>query len=78
MKTNGNYPAHPTGDHSNIEPDYGLTKREYFAAIAMKGLLSNYKPSDFTGGMVQLQASIVITACEIADNIINQLNQTSI
>jgi len=49
MKTNGNDPANPTigweltahGDPVVITDQYGLTKREYFAAMAMQGLLNN-------------------------------------
>lgn len=28
-------------DHYNIKPQQGLTKREYFAGLAMQGLLAN-------------------------------------
>jgi hypothetical protein len=35
MSTDGNEPAYPDRNNS------GLTKREYFAAMALKGILSN-------------------------------------
>jgi len=49
MKTNGNDPANPTigweltvhGDPVVITDQYGLTKREYFAAMVMQGLMAN-------------------------------------
>ena len=33
--------AFPSGDPSGLEPCGGLTKREYFAAMAMQGLLAS-------------------------------------
>ena len=33
--------VYPTGCQSHIEPTGGLTKREYFAATAMQGLLAS-------------------------------------
>jgi hypothetical protein len=38
---NPNSPAFPLGIESGYEPDKGLLKREYFAALAMQGLLAN-------------------------------------
>ena len=42
--TDGNDPIAPIIPHDNShEPMYGLTVREYFAAMAMQGLFSNHK-----------------------------------
>ena len=44
MKSNPNDTAFPSAwmqDHSGSLPVGGLTKREYFAALAMQGLLAN-------------------------------------
>lgn len=41
----GNKPIHPIGIGGVI--NIGLTKREYFAAIAMQGLLANSYQQDF-------------------------------
>jgi len=52
METKANDTAYPAGAMSNFEetnPVGGLTKREYFAAMAMQGLLSNqgsWSPSE--------------------------------
>jgi len=32
--------AYPTGDHRGVQPEYGISKLEYFAGIAMQGLIS--------------------------------------
>lgn len=41
MTTNANTYVYPVGDHSHIQGEYGLTKREYFAALAMQGLFAS-------------------------------------
>lgn len=38
---NGDLPLHPTLTHDSDTGFLGITKREYFAAMAMQGLLSN-------------------------------------
>jgi hypothetical protein len=38
MKTDGNDSAFPLGQHVGLMP--GLTKREYFAAMAMQGMIA--------------------------------------
>jgi hypothetical protein len=40
---NGNKPAYPQKKEFIDVDETGLTKREYFAAMAMQGLLSNSK-----------------------------------
>jgi hypothetical protein len=37
MKTDQNEPIYPEKDWANV-PTFGLTKREYFVAMAMQGL----------------------------------------
>jgi hypothetical protein len=49
MENMGNESAYPHPDASCLHP--GLTKREYFAGLAMQGLLSN------PGGPVQANCS---------------------
>ena len=69
--TNGNDLAHPTNiidPERQFEPEYhtGLTKREYFAAMALQGLLSE-----------QYWASAECAAkysVDMADALINALN----
>lgn len=40
--------ASQSGDEDNLFVQAGLTKREYFAGLAMQGLLSNPSQIDFT------------------------------
>jgi hypothetical protein len=71
-ETNPNEPAfskpafyHPDGGLDS--PNTGLTKREYFAAMALQGLLA-------LGGVVY--QSPVKSAVEYADALIEELNKT--
>ena len=75
MKTEPNEFAYPMLDPNGQYAQYGLTKREHFAGLIAQGLLANYKPCDFTGGQVQMEASIIVTSVEMADAIIAQLNK---
>jgi hypothetical protein len=64
MKTQANHPAFTKGADSWIQE--GLTKREYFAAMAMQGLLSAYYgnelyPTRFANDSVDM-ADALITA----------------
>ena len=70
MHTNKYDPAFPTHDYfdeklTGIVP--GLTKREYFAAMALQGLLANSGLND--------NPDDAKTAVEIADALIARLNQ---
>lgn len=69
-----------TADGNNVQDVKGLTKREYFAAMAMQGLLTNsnvlkffqregLNPNEF----INLVAK---DSTEIADALINALNET--
>jgi hypothetical protein len=68
MKTEPNEPSTGFG-YSAPYPSYyknGLTKREYFAALAMQGILS---------GKVQIDSNLVGDyAVEYADQLIKSLN----
>jgi hypothetical protein len=63
-----------TNPNADYIGGYGLTKREYFAAIALQGLLSNLNPIDFKGGEPQMHAHAVVTSVELSDALIEQLN----
>ncbi|MCW3111308.1 MAG: hypothetical protein JWQ09_5814 [Segetibacter sp.] len=41
MEAQQNQSAFPTGDHSNVQPEYGISKLEYFSGIAMQGFIAN-------------------------------------
>jgi hypothetical protein len=71
--TNPNEPAfskpafyHPDGGLDS--PNTGLTKREYFAAMALQGMLAKYG-SDY-------QVQIAKDAIYWADSLIDELNKT--
>ncbi len=61
--TNGNDAAYP----NNMKPDYGLSKREYFAAMAMQGLCAD-------SSMTKSQ-SIASLSVACADALIEELNK---
>jgi len=63
-ETKANEPVYP---NKFVPILYGLTKREYFAAMAMQGLLA-------LGGVVY--QSPVKSAVEYADALIEELNKT--
>jgi hypothetical protein len=68
--TNGNEPAFGHG-FSNEYGDHevpGLTKREYFAAMAMQGMLANPEIEDSF-------KTISSSAVDVADYIIEALNK---
>jgi len=52
----------------------GLTKREYFAAMAMQGLLSNKYFQVYKEGKLFVDV-VAKTSIEMADELLNQLNQ---
>ena len=67
---NANKPINPIQD-LNKHPSglFGLTKREYFAGLAMQGLLSNPYPD-----IVGLNPDIITsTAIDLADKLLKQL-----
>lgn len=68
MRTIANANAFP-GDSELTGPEHGLTKREYFAALALQGMLANaaYDPMLEPWGMEE-------KAVECADILIDALN----
>lgn len=63
-----------TADGSSVMHESGLTKREYFAAMALQGLLANdwaeYRSKDEGCGMISA------AAVNYADALIEQLNKS--
>lgn len=53
----------------------GLTKREWFAGMAMQGLISNNATSDAPYDIPILAAMIAKTACTFADALITELEK---
>jgi hypothetical protein len=35
----GTESVHPTGDHNNVQPEYGIDMRSYLSAMAMQSFL---------------------------------------
>jgi hypothetical protein len=62
---------HPDGGMSTQKD--GLTKREYFASMAMQGMLAN----NAEGNTEWDYETIAKHSCKAADALINQLNQKS-
>ena len=74
-ETKANEPAfskaafyHPDGGLDS--PNAGLTKREYFASMAMQGIIANKDGLD-----IKIER-IVESAVDTADALINELNKT--
>jgi hypothetical protein len=65
IETNSNQPAYPHCDFGDI----GVTKREYFAAMAMQGLLANPAYADYS---TESKASSAV-AC--ADALLKELEK---
>lgn len=86
MLTKSYHPINPTGAHHYKDKD-GLTKREYFAAIAMQGMLSNINQSygepnvnekameDALKREQQFIDNVAIKAVRYSDALINALNK---
>jgi len=81
MKTEQDQPAHPTMEQGSdsvglpcIYTTPGLTKREYFAGLAMQGLLHNFRDN----GMYEHSKSHPMVSKEsvrCADSLIAELNK---
>ena len=69
--TNPNEPIN-TIDYTASYTSGGLTKREYFASMAMQGILSNPNNHSFT------QKAIAISSVEMADALIKELNEVKV
>jgi hypothetical protein len=75
MKTNGNEPAFSKAAYNDPyfgldASNEGLTKREYFAAIAMQGIITNKDGLD-----IKIEY-IVESAVDAADALIEELSKT--
>lgn len=70
--TNPNAPAFPAGSESVCADKRGLTKREYFAGLAMQGMLSAINGID---GSTHGQKHIAEKALEMAGALIAELNK---
>jgi len=57
-----------TGEVFSLESDDGLTKREFFAAMAMQGLLVTY------AALREGDNSVAVDAVRMADKLIDALN----
>lgn len=68
MKTNPNDTAFPTATNE-WAPTTGLTIRQYYAGVAMQGLLASITLSD-----IPMSAKVQL-AVEFADELINELNK---
>lgn len=68
-KTHGDSPIN-TIEYNNNYVSIGLTKREYFAAMAMQGALANKSAHERTIEM------ITESAVKLADALIEELNKT--
>lgn len=64
--------AFPVFDSEGDATRLGLNKREYFAAMAMQGMLANKAVTD-----VCFKTGIAISSVEIADLLILHLNRTA-
>lgn len=60
-------------DFGWIHPKGGLTKREYFSAMAMQGMCAN---NEYSGKHSNASKQIAHKSVEIADALIEQLNKT--
>jgi len=70
MTTIANDSMHPILDGTHV-PEFGLTKREYFAAMAMQRLVAHGSTKD----EVDIKYMITDRAVKIADELIKSLNQ---
>lgn len=62
------FPSDPAG----YQPQRGLTKREYFAGVAMQGLLANQTIAQFAGA--DLAKAVTNSAVQYADALLAALN----
>ena len=78
--TNGNDLAYPSDrlmeKSFSEEKYYGLTKREYFAAMAMQGMAaSNYWAENFNDQIESYMPAAMKVAVKAADALITALNE---
>jgi hypothetical protein len=76
---NGNKPINPILDWNEVKADStGLTKREYFAGLAMQGLMSN--PEFIKGGSFDFESRktaerVSRISTKVADEVLKQLEK---
>ena len=68
MSTDKNDAAFPVEQFQHYS-SFGLTKREYFASMAMQGILADPDNQGYAEGIAK-------DAVKMADELITQLNQT--
>ena len=83
--TNGNDLAHPTNiidPDRRFESEYhtGLSKREYFSAMALQGICATFSGSPNAERQAEkvgktLSETMAIYAVDVADALINALNE---
>ena len=79
--TNGNESAMPLSEFAyNMQYSSGLTKREYFAAMALQGLCATFSGSPNAERQAEkvgktLSETMAIYAVDVADALINALNK---
>jgi hypothetical protein len=69
---NGTFPAHPVSRDVYSHNSIGLTKREYFAAMAMQGILSSRGTQE---ALNKDRITWESYAVEKADNLLNELDK---
>ena len=78
---NADKPINPIVQEENIGQggkilmctEYGLTKREYFAGLALQGLISSFTEKASYGGWGTEMEATVKCAIDYADKLLNQL-----
>lgn len=60
-------------DHITHEPTEGLTKREYFAAMAMQGMVKDIVWQDSVTGEIHSDDYVAKVAVLVADALLKQL-----
>ena len=73
--TNGNESINAILDSEGNGSFKGLTKREYFAAMAMQGAIANTGVAKQANGEPQTYSSLSVIAVKAADALIIELNK---
>ena len=69
---NSDKPAYPLNPESTFDNENGLTKREYFAAMAMQGILSS---RELYLAIIRDGENPMVAAIEYADELLKQLEK---
>lgn len=72
VEQNSNAGTFPSGDHRGVQPEYGLTKREYFAGQTLQGIVSN---QEFLKNLNAEPKIVVKAILEITDELLKQLSE---